>query len=379
MNVTLKPLDQQTIVITGASSGIGLVTARMAAKAGAQVVLAARNEEALQQLAEEIRGQGGRALPVRADVGVEADVRRVAEAAVAEFGGFDTWVNNAGLSIFGRCDQVTIEDQRRMFETVYWGVVYGSRMAVEHFKRRGTPGALINIGSFFGDRATPVQSTYCAAKHAVHGWTDALRMELEMEKAPISVTLVHPGRIDTPYNEHAQSYYDHQVAHRGMLYPPSAVAEAILFAAAQPKRDLYVGAQAKVLKMLGDFAPRFMDKLMEWITDPGQIGPTRPSINPQTNALYQAGYGLKETGSHRGWFRSGSIYVKMQEHPLLAAAAVAGLGLAINAVSKARNGRKPLTRSNRAAARRPAGAAASDGQATSGMGETVILAELDVY
>lgn len=104
MNVTLKPIDQQTIVITGASSGIGLVTARMAAKAGAQVVLAARNEEALQQLAEEIRGQGGHALPVRADVGVEADVRRVAEAAVAEFGGFDTWVNNAGLSIFGRCD-----------------------------------------------------------------------------------------------------------------------------------------------------------------------------------------------------------------------------------------------------------------------------------
>ena len=380
MNITLKPLDQQTIVITGSSSGIGLVTARMAAKAGAKVVLAARNEEALQQLAEEIRNQGGQALAVRADVGVEADVRRIAEAAVAEFGGFDTWVNNAGLSIFGRCDQVTIEDQRRMFETVYWGVVYGSRTAVEHFQQRGTPGALVNVGSFFGDRATPVQSTYCAAKHAVHGWTDALRMELEMEKAPISVTLVHPGRIDTPYNEHAQSYYDHQVAHRGMLYPPSAVAEAILFAAAHPKRDMYVGAQAKVLKMLGDFAPRFMDKLMEWITDPGQIDPSRPSINPQTSALYQAGYGLKENGSHRGWFRSGSIYVKMQEHPLLAAAAVAGLGLAISAVSKARNGRKPMTRSNRAAARRPAAASpASDGQSTSGMGETVILAELDVY
>ena len=378
MNIILKPLDQQTIVITGSSSGIGLVTARMAAKTGAKVVLAARNEEALQQLAEEIRNQGGQALAVRADVGVEADVRCIAEAAVAEFGGFDTWVNNAGLSIFGRCDQVTIEDQRRMFETVYWGVVYGSRTAVEHFQQRGTPGALVNVGSFLGDRATPVQSTYCAAKHAVHGWTDALRMELE--KAPISVTLLHPGRIDTPHNEHAQSYYDHQVAHRGMLYPPSAVAEAILFAAAHPKRDMYVGAQAKVLKMLGDFAPRFMDKLMEWITDPGQIDPSRPSINPQTSALYQAGYGMKENGSHRGWFHSGSIYVKMQEHPLLAAAAVAGLGLAISAVSKARNGRKPMTRSNRAAAHRTAAASpASDGQATSGMGETVILAELDVY
>lgn len=387
MKITLKPLDQQTIVITGASSGIGLVTARMAAKAGANVVVAARNEEALQQLVEEIQGKGGQALAVRADVGVEEDVRRIAEAASAKFGGFDTWVNNAGLSIFGRCDQVTIEDQRRMFETVYWGVVYGSRTAVEHFKQRGAPGALVNVGSFFGDRATPVQSTYCAAKHAVHGWTDALRMELEMEKLPISVTLIHPGRIDTPYNEHAQSYYDHQVAHRGMVYPPSAVAEAILFAAAHQKRDMYVGAQAKVLKMLGDFAPRFMDKLMELITDPGQVDPDRPSINPKTSALYKPGYGMRENGSHEGWFRTGSLYVKMQEHPLLAAAAVAGLGLAINAVSKARKGPKAPASSDGAAGNLatslpdPTAASAADGQAIDGvgMGEMVILTEMEAY
>jgi NADP-dependent 3-hydroxy acid dehydrogenase YdfG len=173
------------MVITGSSSGIGLVTARMAARAGAKLVLAARNEDALQQLAQEIRNQGGQAIAVRADVGIEDEVRRVADAAIAEFGGFDTWGNNAGVSIFGRCDQVTIADQRRMFDAVYWGVVYGSRIAVEHFKQRGTPSALVNIGSFFGDRSTPVQSTYCAAKHALHGWTDALRMKLKMEKAPI--------------------------------------------------------------------------------------------------------------------------------------------------------------------------------------------------
>jgi short-subunit dehydrogenase len=395
MKFTLNPLDQQTIVITGASSGIGLVTARMAAKQGAKVVVAARNTEALEQLAQEIRSQGGQALAVTADVGNEEDVRRIAEAAIAEFGGFDTWVNNAGLSIFGRTDQVTIADQRRMFETVYWGVVYGSRIAVEHFKQRGTPSSLVNIGSFFGDRATPVQSTYCAAKHAVHGWTDALRMELEMEKQPISVTLIHPGRIDTPYNEHAQSYYDHQVAHRGMVYPPSAVAEAILFSAAHRKRDMYVGAQAKVLKMLGDFAPRFMDKLMEVVTDPGQVDPDRPSINPQTSALYKAGYGGKEKGSHEGWFRSGSIYVKMQEHPLLAAAAVAGLGVAINAISKARKGQKdgmptngamtsdsatPTSDNNPATTiPDPTAAGATDDQFDDGIVETIILTEVSSY
>jgi short-subunit dehydrogenase len=357
MKITLKPLNRQVVVITGASSGIGLVTARMAAKAGAKLVLAARNEEALQRLAQEIRSQGGQAIAVAADVGDEDDVLRIAEAAISEFNTFDTWVNNAGVSIFGHCEEVSIADMRRMFDTVYWGAVYGSRVAVKHFKERGEAGALINIGSFFGDRATPVQSTYCTAKHALHGWTDALRMELEMEKAPVSVTLIHPGRIDTPYNEHAQSYYQHQVAHRGMVYPPSAVAEAILFAAEHPKRDMYVGAQAKVLKMLGDFAPRFMDKLMEVITDPGQIDPDRPSRNPQTSALYKAGYGLHEHGSHRGWFRSGSIYVKVQKHPLLATAAVAGLGLALRALSKARRpaagSPSPATAPNRTPAERP--------------------------
>lgn len=382
MKITLKPLDQQVIVITGSSSGIGLVTARMAAKAGAKLVLAARNEEALQRLAEEIRTQGGYAIAVRADVGLEDDVRHVAEAAIAEFGGFDTWVNNAGVSIFGRCDQVTIADQRRMFETVYWGAVYGSRIAVEHFKQRGTPSALINTGSFFGDRATPVQSTYCAAKHALHGWTDALRMELAMEKAPISVTLIHPGRIDTPYNEHAQSYYEHQVAHRGMVYPPHAVAEAILFAAAHPKRDLYVGAQAKVLKMLGDFAPSFMDKLMEWITDPGQVDPARPSKNPDTSALYKAGYGLQENGSHQGWFRSGSIYVKMQEHPVLAAAVVASLGLAINAVRKKAAASNGASTTSHDGLRDGLADPTAFGTASSqpdGLGELVILTEMEVY
>src|SRR4051794_13854977 len=183
--VRLQPLSEQVVVVTGASSGIGLVTARMAARQGARVVLAARNGEALGQLAEEIAGQGGRALAVVTDVGREEDVARLAEAAVAAFGGFDTWVNNAGVSIFGSCEEVAIPDMKRMFDTNFWGVVYGSRAAVAHFKERGRPGALINVGSFFGDRATPVQSTYCASKHALHGWTEALRMELEAEGAPV--------------------------------------------------------------------------------------------------------------------------------------------------------------------------------------------------
>jgi NAD(P)-dependent dehydrogenase (short-subunit alcohol dehydrogenase family) len=113
---------------------------------------------------------------------------------------------------------------RRMFETVYWGVVYGSLEAAAHFRRGSeTSGAIVNVSSLFGDHAPPLQSTYASAKHAVHGFTDALRMELEAEHARVSVTLVHPGRIDTPYNEHALRYTDHHPAHRAMVHEPKVV------------------------------------------------------------------------------------------------------------------------------------------------------------
>jgi short-subunit dehydrogenase len=222
----------------------------MAAKGGAKLVLASRNEEALARLAHEIRRNGGQAIYVAADVGVEEDVDRVAETAIRTLGGFDTWVNNAGVSIFGHCDEVSIEDMKRMFDTNFWGVVYGSRAAVRHFKERGEPGAIVNTGSFFGDRATPVQSTYSASKHAVHGWTDALRMELEAQDASVSVTLLHSGRIDTPYNEHAQSYFARQPAHLGMVYPPEAVAEAICTQPLTPSATCTSGPRRSFLRCL---------------------------------------------------------------------------------------------------------------------------------
>lgn len=224
--------------------------------------------------------------------------------------------------------EVSIPDMKRMFDTDFWGVVYGSRVAANHFKQRGSAGALINVGSFLGDRAVVVQSTYSAAKHAVHGWTDALRMELEAEKAPVSVTLIHPGRIDTPYNEHARSYMPKQPAHRGMIYPPESVAEAILYAAEHPKRDMFVGFQAKALAVLGGVSPRLTDKLMEiWGFFSQQSD--RPSRSREDNALYRAGYGMHERGTHQGWIRSGSWYVKAEKHPAIATMVVAGVGAAI--------------------------------------------------
>jgi NAD(P)-dependent dehydrogenase (short-subunit alcohol dehydrogenase family) len=203
MTIKLKKLSDQVIVITGASSGIGLVTARMAASRGARVVLNARNEDSLCRVADEINAGGGKACYVTGDVGRLQDVQNIAGEAIRRFGGIDTWVNNAGVSIYGHVLDQSLEDQRRLFETNYWGVVHGSMVACAHLSERG--GALINIGSVLSDIAIPIQGTYCASKHAVKGYTDALRMELEEEGAPISVTLIKPSSIDTPYVRHAKN------------------------------------------------------------------------------------------------------------------------------------------------------------------------------
>jgi len=187
MKITLKPLQDQVVVITGATSGIGLATARMAAERGARLVLAARSEGALGQLVQEIEASGGTAVSVVADVAQEADSASIAAKAQEAFGGFDTWINNAGTGLYGRVDSVSIEDMRKLFDVNFWGVVYGSREAARHLKQSGG-GAIINLGSEVSERSVPLQGIYSASKHAIKGFTEALRMELEDAGAPISVT-----------------------------------------------------------------------------------------------------------------------------------------------------------------------------------------------
>ena len=207
MEPKLEPLDQQVIVITGASSGMGLATAQDAAQAGAKLVLTARSEERLAEIVESINEEGGEAIYVVADVGREDDMRHVADAAVERFGRIDTWVNDAGVAIYGRLDEVSDADSRRLLDTNFWGVVYGSLAALPHLKRNG--GALINLGSEVSDAVIPLQGMYSASKHAVKGFTDALRIEVnDLDKAPVAITLVQPTAVNTPYPQHARNYMD---------------------------------------------------------------------------------------------------------------------------------------------------------------------------
>lgn len=323
----LKNLEEQTIVLTGATSGIGLVTARMAAERGAKLMLVSRNEEALAKLAEEINVRGGTAKYVAADVAKEEDILKVAAETLSAFGNFDTWVNNAGVSIYGKLEEVPDKDSRQLFETNFWGVVNGSIIAARNLKLYG--GAIINIGSTLSDRAIPIQGMYCASKHAVKGFTEALRMELEAENAPISVTLIKPSAIDTPYKDHAKNYLGVEPENPPPVYAPETVAQTILHCAENPVRDVFVGAGGKAISLFGKYAPRTTDLLMEHSMIDMQRSDT-PTNGKRKEGLYQSSdASLTERGGYDGHVAESSIYTKASLHPYATGAAVAlGLGTA---------------------------------------------------
>jgi short-subunit dehydrogenase len=327
MTPKLKKLSDQVIVITGASSGIGLVTARMAAKKGARLVLAARSDDALRQLTEEIEKDGGQAIHVVADVSNQHDIHRIAQAAVDRFGGFDTWVNNSGVSIYGKIEEVPIEDMRKLFETNVWGLIYGSLEAAKHLKQKG--GAIINIGSILSESTAILQTIYSASKHAVKGFTDGLRMELEMDEAPIVVTLVKPAAIDTPYPLHAKNFMDREAQHAPPAYAPETVARAILHCAENPEREVTVGGGGRAITAMNHWVPRLLDKFMENVFVKQEKAEYPPQPLDQ-NGLDRPVGALEERGNYPGHTRESSYYTSASLHPL-ATAAIIGAGVAITA------------------------------------------------
>lgn len=284
MNAKHKPLDEQVIAVTGASSGIGLATALLACERGATVVLIARSEAVLREINADIAAQGGRADLVRADVADRAAVERAAAACVQRHGRIDTWVNNAGVAIFGRLEEVSEEDSRRLFDTNFWGVVNGSLAALPHLRARG--GALVNVGSEVSDAVIPLQGMYSASKHAVKGFTDALRVEVEqLDEAPVSITLIQPTAVNTPYPQHARNYMDREPKLPDPQIDPFQVAEAILRAATEGGRDYKVGAMAKMNTSMAKLLPRIADRFSA--KQAGRQQQDAPPRQPQ-GALYRA-------------------------------------------------------------------------------------------
>lgn len=338
-DVQLKPLDQQVIVITGASSGIGLATARKAASAGARVVLASRNGETLDSVTRDINRQGGTAMYVVADVGRREDVERIAEHATDRFGGIDTWVNNAGVLTYGPLLRMPEADARRLFDTNFWGLVSGSLVAARRMERSG--GAIINLGSEESDLAVMLHGMYAASKHAVKGFTDALRMELHACDAPISVTLIKPAGIATPILEHARSYADSGPVLPPPVYAPEEVANAILWAASNPRREIFVGGASWGMSVLRRMMPGATDRMNARVMS----AMDRMSSEPVSGGdnLWAAGEGGKVRGNHQGYVMRRSLYTRASMHPVIASVALGLAGLlALSLANAALRNREPI-------------------------------------
>ncbi|MCB8821910.1 SDR family oxidoreductase [Microvirga rosea] len=342
-----KPVEDQIVVITGASSGIGLATARLFAERGVRgLVLVARNQEALQEVARELNSRGTRAIAVAADVSKREDLERVAQTTLDTFGSFDTWVNDAAVALYGTLDRIPLQDQRQLFEINYWGLVNGSLIAADRMRKHG--GTIINLGSVLSERTMMLQTQYSASKHAVKGFTDGLRMELESEGAPVWVTLIKPSSIDTPYVEHARNYLDAETAVPPPAYDPNLVAKAIVFAAENPRRELTIGFGGWVIGAMGKVAPRMVDRAMEWTGYSAQTTSHRERPQMRDN-LYRAREDGDVYSSLPQEPRKTSLLLEAQLHPVTTAAVLAGVGAAIAALfiprpsrpSKAR--RRPTT------------------------------------
>lgn len=292
MSVSLKPISDQVIVITGASSGIGLATAFAAAAQGAKVVLAARSQGALSDAVGKIQEAGGQAVAAVADVSRREDVERVAEVAITHFGRVDTWVSNAGVSAYGRAEEVKEHDARRVFDVNFWGVVHGALVALPLLRQNG--GALITVGSEVSEAVAPLQAYYSASKHAVKGYIDALRIELmEAGEDDVVITLIQPTAVDTPFPQHARNYMAEEPKLPDPMIDPEDVAEAIIKAAQKEERDVKVGGTAVVKTTIAKIAPSLADHMGKKVVD--QQKADEPPRNPE-GTLYQPG----ESGQTRG-------------------------------------------------------------------------------
>jgi NADP-dependent 3-hydroxy acid dehydrogenase YdfG len=279
------PLDQQVVVITGASSGVGLCTARLAAARGARVVLVARSGDVLYQAARDIDAAGGRSIAVPADVASREQLEAAAQEAVQAFGRIDTWINNAGVSIYGRLDTVTEDDSQRLFATNFWGVVNGSLVALPYLEKQG--GALINVGSAAAEAPWPLQGMYACSKLAVQSFTDTLRVEVEeIDRSPVRITLIQPSAVNTPHAEHAANYLGRRPMRPTAMLDPIDVADTVLRAATEGGRDLRPGAGLRAT-LAG----------AEWMPSPGDTMAARPTVpqpgerpaHASEGALYHAG------------------------------------------------------------------------------------------
>jgi NAD(P)-dependent dehydrogenase (short-subunit alcohol dehydrogenase family) len=261
MEITLKPIGVQVVVIFGASSGIGRIAALDFARRGARVVVAARSEAGLKSLVEEIEAGGGTAYYQIADAADFEQVKAVADQTIEKFGRLDTWVHSAGAFIFATVEQTEPEEYKRLIEVNLLGQIYGAKAALPYLKKSG--GALIHVSSVESWRTVPFQSAYGASKHGINGFVQALRVELAHDEIPVAVTQILPAAINTPIYDKGRNKQPFKPRPVPPIYHPQIVSDAILYAAENPTTDLIAGGAGVGVVLAERFSPR----LAEWMTE----------------------------------------------------------------------------------------------------------------
>jgi NAD(P)-dependent dehydrogenase (short-subunit alcohol dehydrogenase family) len=252
----------RVVVVTGASAGLGRAIARAFGARGAAVGLIARGEERLASAEAEIRDAGGRALAILADVSDAAALEAAAERVDRELGPIDVWINNAMVSVFSPVKEMTAEEFRRVTEVTYLGYVHGSLAALRRMLSRDA-GTIVQVSSSLAFRGIPLQSAYCASKHAIKGFTEALRTELLHDGSAVRVTMVHMPALNTPQFEWVRNRLPHRPQPMPPVFQPEVGAEAVVYAVQHPeRRDLTVSGSAVKVTWAERVAPGLIDRYL---------------------------------------------------------------------------------------------------------------------
>jgi NAD(P)-dependent dehydrogenase (short-subunit alcohol dehydrogenase family) len=322
----------QTVVITGASAGIGRATAKLYGARGANVGLIARGQAGLDGAARNVEDAGGKALAIPADVSDYAQVEDAARQVEAFFGPIDVWVNVAFTSVFSPFAEITAEEFRRVTEVSYLGFVHGTMVALARMRPRGR-GTIVQVGSALGSRSIPLQSAYCGAKHAINGFTSSLRCELLHEGSGVQVTVAQMPAVNTPQFSWVRSRLPRHPQPVPPIYQPEVAARGVLYAADHPRRRQYwIGASTAATILANRVVPALLDRyLARTGYDSQQTG--EPEGQGRPDNLFQPldGPDGRDHGAH-GVFDQRSHPRSMQlwltEHPAVASGLAAGAVLA---------------------------------------------------
>jgi NAD(P)-dependent dehydrogenase (short-subunit alcohol dehydrogenase family) len=323
----------QTVVITGASAGIARATARLYGTRGASVGLIARGQTGLDGVAEDVIEAGGQALAIPADVSDHAQLEKAATEIEAQFGSIDVWINVAFTSVFAPFAEITPDEFRRVTEVSYLGYVNGTMVALSRMRPRNA-GTIVQVGSALSERAIPLQSAYCGAKHAINGFTESLRCELMHEHSRVRVTVVQMPAVNTPQFSWVLSRLPHHPQPVPPIYQPEVAAHGVVYAADHPGRKQYwVGGSTAATLLAQKLAPALLDRYLARTGFSAQQTDQAVPVGSRPDNLFDPVDGTAGTdhGAH-GIFddcsHSRSFQLLASHHPAVTGGLAAGAALA---------------------------------------------------